>query len=136
MLRWWRSVSTRGRVLIALFLLLTGGFLLLVGVAWLGFDGRTSNGAPAPSVSVSVVPPTTLTTVATVPGLSGTASVRTVTITESATTIQVTTAADETSGTGRDTTIAVALISAGALIMGSAITATSAIVVAKVSKHA
>jgi hypothetical protein len=136
MLRWWRSVSTRGRVLIALFLLLTGGLLLLVGVAWLGFDGETSGGAPAPSASASVVPPTTLTTVATVPGLSGTASIRTVTITESATTVQATAAADETSGTGRDTTIAVALISAGALIMGSAITATSAIVVAKVSKHA
>jgi hypothetical protein len=136
MLRWWRSVSTRGKVLTALFLLLTGGLLLLVGVAWLGFDREPSSGASAPSVTVSVVPPTTLTTVGTVPGLSGTASVRTVTITESATTVQVTTAADETSGSGRDTTIAVALISAGALIIGSAITAASAIVVAKVSKHA
>jgi hypothetical protein len=132
MLRWWRSVSTRIRALIALSLVVAGGAVLLAGVAAL--HDETKSASP-PTPSLSVVPPATLTETHTIPG-AATGGVSTVTITAPASTVLITSSTQQASGGDHDTTIAVALISAGALIIGSVITATSAILVAKVAKHA
>ena len=133
MLRWWRSASTRAKASIALVLMVAGGCLLAVGLAALHEEHDSATGSQPPRVTV--VPSRTRTVTTTFPG-GGSAVVRTVTITVSASTALVTSSTNHVSGGSPDHTVAVALISAGALIIGSAITATSAILVAKVAKHA
>lgn len=81
---------------------------------------------------MTVQPTGTPPTGATSEGGSESPLLSTVTVTEAATTVEV--LVDHTSGSGHDTTIPVAIIGAGAVIIAAAIAATSAIVVAKVSK--
>jgi hypothetical protein len=130
MLRWWPSASTRIKVLIALVLVIVGGAVFLAGLAAL--HSERISGRSTPTITV---PPRTLTNTETFPGGASNV-VSTLTITEPARTVLITSVITQRSGGDHDNTIAVALISAGALIFGSAITATSAILVARVGKHA
>ena len=133
MLRWWQGASTRAKASIALALGIAGCIVLLYGLAALNNDQHKQVGSPTPSTTT--LPDRTLTSTVTQP--AGTNPlVSTVTITEVGSTVPITPVViTQASGGGSDHTIAIALISAGALIIGSAITATSAIIVARTGRH-
>jgi hypothetical protein len=131
MLRWWRSVGIRMKVLIILVLVIAGCAVMLSGLAALRDEQKPVS---ASTPTGTVVPPRTLTTTKTLQGLES-GAVTTVTITEPARTVPITPLITQASGGDPDNTIAIALISAGALIIGSAITATTTVLVARGGKH-
>jgi hypothetical protein len=132
MLRWWRGASTRAKASITLALGIAGCIVLLYGLAALNDEDKQVS---APTPSSTILPTRTLTSTVTFP--AGTNPVvSTVTITEAGSTVPITPVViTQASGGGSDHTIAIALISAGALIIGSSITATSAIIVARSGRH-
>ena len=129
MLRRWRTAPTWAKVLITAVLLMAGGFVISVGVELLQ-EQRTTSGAPP---SVTVVPSRTRTETVTLPA-GNTPIVSTVTITEPASTVLITSSTKQSSGDNHDA-IAVAWISAGSAILVAAITAASTVFVATIGKH-
>jgi hypothetical protein len=131
MLRWWQGVSIKTMASIALVLGIAGCVVLLYGLAALNNDHKHTS---SPRPSSTILPTRTLISIVTLP--AGTSPVvSTMTITETGGTVGANPPPAASSEGGSDHTIAIALISAGALIISSAITATSAIIVARSGKH-